>query len=168
MPAGAVLTTVEAVHADGSFLFTATNSFDMEEEIVLVPCADASDAIGDGAVEGDDAATDGGRDAGDATGAAGVEAWINRCTHEGQRFDTGRGVPMRDGEILCPKHGSMFDACSGECDNGEAAGTTLPDVDVVVEDGTVYLTDEEYEFLHEGGIDDGDSDGPSSTSHIGF
>jgi hypothetical protein len=39
-------------------------------------------------------------------------------------------------------------------------------VDVAVEDGTVYLTDEDYEFLHEGSIDD--SDGPSSTSHVGF
>jgi len=155
MPAGVALTTVDAVHADGSFLFTATNAFDMEEEILLVPCRDTGDAIADG-----------GTDAGDATGASRVEAWINRCTHEAQRFDTGQGVPMRDGEIICPKHGSLFDACSGECDNGEAAGTTLPGVDIAVEDGTVYLTDEEYEFVHEGGIED--DDGPSSTSHIGF
>jgi nitrite reductase/ring-hydroxylating ferredoxin subunit len=155
MPAGAELTAVETVHDEGSFLFTATNSFDMEAEIVLVPCADDDGAVADG-----------GTDAGEATATGGVEAWINRCTHEAQRFDTGNGVPMRDGEIICPKHGSLFDACSGECDNGEAAGTMLPDVDVTVEDGTVYLTDEEYEFVHEGGIDD--SDGPSSTSHVGF
>jgi hypothetical protein len=37
---------------------------------------------------------------------------------------------------------------------------------VAVEDGTVYLVDDEYEFEHEGGIDA--DDGPSSTSHIGF
>ncbi|WP_436931013.1 Rieske (2Fe-2S) domain-containing protein [Halosimplex halobium] len=59
------------------------------------------------------------------------------------------------------------DACSGECNNGEAAGTTLPDVDVTVEDGEVFLVDDEYTFEHEGAIDDGD-DGPSSTSHVGF
>jgi len=158
MADGAELTTVEAVHDEGSFLFTATNSFDMEEEVILVPCAADDDAAADG---GSPAA-----DGGAATDDAGVEAWINRCTHEAQRFDTGQGVPMRDGELICPKHGSLFDACSGECDNGEAAGTTLPDVDVAVENGTVYLADEEYEFVHEGGIDD--SDGPSSTSHIGF
>jgi nitrite reductase/ring-hydroxylating ferredoxin subunit len=152
MPAGAELTTVDRVHDEGPFLFTATNSFDMDEEIIVVPCED-DDA-------GTDAATDG------ATGGAGVAAWINRCTHEAQRFDTGRGVPMRDGEIICPRHGSLFDACSGECDNGEAAGTTLPEVDVAVEDGAVYLVDDEYEFEHEGGI--GADDGPSSTSHIGF
>ena len=152
MPAGAELTTVDRVHDEGPFLFTATNSFDMDEEIIVVPCEDGD--------AGTDAATDG------ATGGAGVAAWINRCTHEAQRFDTGRGVPMRDGEIICPKHGSLFDACSGECDNGEAVGTTLPEVDVAVEDGAVYLVDDEYEFEHEGGIDA--DDGPSSTSHIGF
>lgn len=146
MADGAELTTVEDVEADGSFLFTATNSFDMAEEVIVVPCVD-------GPTDGDEKPA--------------VRAWINRCTHEAQRFDTGRGVPMRDGEIICPKHGSLFDACSGECDNGQAAGTTLPDVDVSVDDGTVYLVDEEYSFEHEGGIDDGDG-GPSSTSHIGL
>jgi len=75
---------------------------------------------------------------------------------------------MRDGQIICPKHGSMFDACSGYCDNGDAADTTLPDVDLAVADGAVFLTDDEYTFAHEGGIDDGDDAGPSSTSHIGF
>jgi len=157
MTDGAALTTVETVREEGSFLFTATNSFDMDEEIIVVPCEDDDTLTDDGA------AADGGTRA-DADGD--VEAWINRCTHEAQRFDTGRGVPMRDGEIICPKHGSLFDSCSGECDNGEAAGTTLPDVDVAVEDGTVYLVDEEYTFAHEGGIDE--DDGPSSTSHIGF
>ncbi|WP_123538314.1 Rieske (2Fe-2S) protein [Halosimplex salinum] len=151
MADGARLTTVEQVYDERSFLFTATNSFDMDEEIIVVPCEDDPAAA-------DAAATDGDR---------GVTAWINRCTHEAQRFDTGRGVPMRDGEIICPKHGSMFDACSGDCENGEAAGTTLPDVDLAVEDGEVFLVDDEYTFEHEGQIDDGD-DGPSSTSHVGF
>ena len=151
MPEGSELATVDDVYENGSVLFTATNSFDMAEEIILVPCEDDP-------TESEAAATDGGR---------GVTAWINRCTHEAQRFDTGRGVPLRNGEIICPKHGSLFDACSGDCDNGEAAGTTLPDVEVAVEDGAVYLVDDEYEFDHDGAIDDGD-DGPSSTSHIGF
>ena len=157
MTDGAALTTVETVRETGSFLFTATNSFDMAVEIIVVPCED------DDAVADDEAAADGGTS---TNAGAGVAAWINRCTHEAQRFDTVRGVPMRDGEIICPNHGSLFDACSGECDNGEAAGTTLPDVDLAVEDGTVYLADDEYEFEHEGGIDE--DDGPSSTSHIGF
>lgn len=127
------LTTVEQVHDAGSYLFTAEDPYGEPEEILLVPCGD------------------------------GVEAWVNRCTHEDQRFDTGRGVPMRDGEIICPRHGSLFDACGGDCDNGEAAGTTLPGIDIAERHGTVFLIDDDYEFAHQGGIDD---DGPSSTSHL--
>ncbi|PCR91520.1 Rieske (2Fe-2S) protein [Natrinema ejinorense] len=135
------LTTVETVHENRSWLFTVRDQYGEPDEVILVPCEN------------------------------GVEAWINRCTHEAQRFDTGRGVAMRDGQLICPKHGSMFDACSGHCDNGEAAETTLPSVDISVDDGTVYLTDDAVTFAHEGGIDDGDDendDGPASTSHIGF
>jgi hypothetical protein len=62
----------------------------------------------------------------------------------------------------------MFDTCSGYCDNGKAAGSTLVDVDVVVEDGTVYLADDGVRFASEGGLDDEDDDGPSSTSHLSF
>ncbi|AEH37023.1 Rieske (2Fe-2S) protein [Halopiger xanaduensis] len=138
------LTTVETVHEEGSWLFTVRDQYGELEEALLVPCED------------------------------GVEGWINRCTHEAQRFDTGRGAPIRKGQIICPRHGSMFDTCSGYCDNGEAADTTLPTVEVSVrDDGRVILTDGDLSFVGEGGIDengsedDGD-DGPASTSHIGF
>lgn len=128
------LTSVEQVREEGSFLFTVEDANGVADEVVLVPCED------------------------------GVEAWTNRCTHEAQRFDTGRGVPMREGEIICPRHGSFFDACSGHCDNGEAAGTDLPSVSVAVNRGDVFLTDDEATYLHDGGIDD--EGGPSSTSHL--
>ena len=131
------LTSVEQVHQEGSFLFTVEDAHGVEDEVIVVPCED------------------------------GVEAWINRCTHEAQRFDTGRGVPMRDGEIICPKHGSFFDSCSGHCDNGKAAGTDLPSVGLAVNRGDVYLADDDVAYLHDGGIDDGD-DGPDSTSHLSF
>ncbi|MFA9502715.1 Rieske (2Fe-2S) protein [Natrinema sp. H-ect1] len=134
---GTRLTTVETVHENRSWLFTIRDQYGEPDEAILVPCEE------------------------------GVEAWINRCTHEAQRLDTGRGVAMRDGQLICPKHGSMFDSCSGYCDNGEAADTTLPAVDVTVEDGVVYLTDDDFSFAHEGEIEDED-DGPASTSHIGF
>jgi len=61
----------------------------------------------------------------------------------------------------------MFDACSGECDNGEAAGTTLPGVDVTVEDDAVLLADEHYDYLHDGGVSDGDGR-PGASSHLSF
>jgi nitrite reductase/ring-hydroxylating ferredoxin subunit len=150
------VTTVETLSEDESFLFTVTDTFDVEAEVVLVPCVDGA---------GVGSERDGERASERADGRE-LRCWLNRCTHEAQRLDTGRGVPMRDGQIICPRHGSLFDACSGDCDNGKAAGTTLPAVEVTVEDGTVFLTDDDYTFAHEGGIDD--SEGPSSTSHVGF
>ncbi len=138
---GTRVVSVEDVPERGSYLFTVRDDYGDEQEVILVPCE---------------------RD-------PGVEAWVNNCTHQNQRFDRGFGAPMRDGKIICPKHGSMFDACSGACDNGEAAGTALPDVEISVEGGAVFLTDDDYAYLHAGGIEDGDGEsGPSSTSHIGF
>lgn len=140
------LTTLDALRRDRSFLFTATGPHGTSEEVVVVPCERGEDG----------------------TGADGpVRAYINRCTHESQRLDTGRGVAMRDGQIICPRHGSLFDSCTGYCDNGEAADTTLPSVEVAVDEGSVYLIDEEYAYEHDGAIGDG-GDGPASSSHIGF
>ena len=129
---------VEDVPETGSFLFTAEDAFTNETELILVRCDDDS----------------------------GVEAWVNNCTHENQRLDRGDGAAMRNGEIICPRHGSMFDACTGDCDNGDAAGTTLPGVDITVEEGTVYLTDDHYTFDHAGPKDR--DEGPESSSHLSF
>lgn len=130
------LTTVETVHEEQSWLFTVRDQYGKNDEVILVPCDHS------------------------------VEAWVNTCTHEAQRLDRGFGAAMRDGEIICPKHGSMFDSCSGYCDNGDAAETTLVSVDVTVEDDAVYLIDEEFTFRHEGGIEE--DNGPSSSSHLSF
>ena len=120
----------------GSYLFTVREADGSLEEVILVDLAD------------------------------GVSAWKNFCQHEtDQRLDRGSGAAMRDGQLICPKHGSMFDAETGYCDNGKAAGSTLVEVDVTVRHGQVYLTDDDLEFVAEGGIDD---DSPSSTSHLSF
>ena len=127
----------------GSYLFTIRERSGDEEEVILVRCEDE---------EGP------------------VRAWKNFCQHEtDQRLDrgVGNGVVMRDGGVVCPKHGSVFDACSGYCDNGKAAGSTLVEVDVEVDDGTVYLTDGDLRYVHDGGVDD-DDDMPSSSSHLTF
>ena len=137
---GTRLTSVETVHEEGSWLFTITDRYGELEEVLLVPCN------------------------------AGVAAWVNRCPHQSQPFDRGMGAAVRDGGFVCPKHGSIFDACSGECDNGKAAGTRLPAVEVTIEDGEVYFTGD-GSFAYAGGIDEDDEDDdgmPSSTSHIGF
>ncbi len=133
------ISAVDEIPEHGSVLFTIRESDGDEEEAILV--------------RGDDC----------------VSAWKNFCQHEtDQRLDRGFGAAMRDGEVICPKHGSMFDACSGHCDNGKAAGSTLVSVDVEVDDGVVYLTDDECTYLHDGGIEGDDDDGPSSTSHLSF
>ena len=138
------LTDVETVHDEGSYLFTATDSRGEATEITLVPCED-----GDGSDP--------------------VRAWVNTCTHEYQRLDRGGevGAVTRDGQLVCPKHGSLFDTCDGSCDNGPAAGSPLVAVDIAVNRGDVYLTDEDYAFDHEGGVEDDDGL-PDSTSHLRF
>ncbi|MUV87559.1 Rieske 2Fe-2S domain-containing protein [Natronomonas sp. CBA1123] len=132
-----LLTAVDDVPENGSYLFTVEEADGGREEVILVRLAD------------------------------GVSAWKNFCQHEtDQRLDRGRGAAMREGQIICPKHGSMFDAETGYCDTGKAAGSTLVEVDVSVRHGQVYLTDDEVSFSHEGGIDDDGA--PSSTSHLSF
>ncbi|WP_323676108.1 Rieske 2Fe-2S domain-containing protein [Halorubellus sp. PRR65] len=142
MSARTRVTSVESVHEDGSYLFAVRDSYgDDGEVVVVVPCED------------------------------GVAAFRNYCVHESdQRLAReGVGAVVRDGGMICPRHGSTFDTCSGDCDNGKAEGMTLADVDVVVEDGQVYLVDDSLTYLYEGPVQGGDDDGdemPSSTSHI--
>ncbi len=105
---------------------------------------------------------------------------MNRCTHENQRpYREEVGAVIRDGGIVCPKHGSVFDPCSGFCDNGEAADSTLLSVGIEAEDRQVYLTDEGMTYLRDGPADEGgdgdddddddDDDGaPRSSSHLRF
>jgi nitrite reductase/ring-hydroxylating ferredoxin subunit len=143
------LTTVETVREEGSWAFTAREG-DADREVFLVPCADEPDEV-------------------DGSADRPVRAWVNRCTHEDQRlYREEVGAVTRGGSVVCPKHGSAFDACEGSCDNGEAAGTTLRSIDVEVRDGAVFLTDDDLTYLHEGLPDDGDDEAPSSSSHLTF
>ena len=135
------LTDVETVTEEGSWLCTVQVSGE-EQEVILVPC------------DGDHP----------------VQAWVNRCTHEDQKLHRESvGAVIREGGIVCPKHGSVFDSCSGECENGPADGTTLLAVDIETENGQVYLTDDDARFLRQGSADDSDDDEtPDSTSHLRF
>lgn len=138
------LTSVETVSEEGSWAFTARDADGEDVEVLLVPCVSA-----DGPP---------------------VKAWVNRCTHESQRlYRDGVGAVTRGGEVVCPKHGSTFDSCSGDCDNGPAADSTLFGVEIEVDGGQVYLIDEDLSYLHEG-LSDGDDgdDNPGSTTHLRF
>lgn len=138
MTDGKRIATIDDVPEAGSYLFTVEDVFTNEQEVILVRCEETP----------------------------GIKAWRNVCTHEDQRLDRGSGVAMREDQIICPRHGSMFDVCSGACNNGEAAGSMLPEVEVAVQNGDVFLADDSYTYLYEGAIEE--DDGPSSTSHIGF
>lgn len=123
------------VPADGSLLFTVRDGFDLEEAI-LVGLAD------------------------------GVVALRNYCPHwTDVRLDSGSGATIRDGELVCTKHGATFDRASGECTHGPCEGATIERLDVTVADGDVYLTDEDYEFEHRGPSGEHDL---SSRGRIGF
>lgn len=141
------LTDVATVEDAGSWVFTGRHERGERVEVVVVPC--------------------------ERPDGPPVEAWINRCTHEDQRlYREPVGLVRREGDIVCPKHGSLFDPCSGGCDNGPAAGTSLLDVDLAVEEGQIYLVDEAVDY-RSAGVDrsadgDDDDDGPRSTSHLRF
>jgi nitrite reductase/ring-hydroxylating ferredoxin subunit len=96
-----------------------------------------------------------------------VRGWLNYCRHLlDVRLDKGSGAPMRDGELVCANHGAYFEADTGFCTHGPCEGATLAAVDVAVEDGAVYLTDDDYAFVGRGPVDDGED--PSPTSNVEF
>jgi nitrite reductase/ring-hydroxylating ferredoxin subunit len=125
---------VEEVPADSTLLCTVREGFD-EKEVLLVR------------LNGE------------------VAAWRNFCPHwTDVRLDKGSGAEVRDGELVCTRHGAMFEPDSGHCTYGPCEGSYLEEVDVEVHDGGVYLTDEAYEFDHLGPKSDRDL----SSGRIGF
>ncbi|WP_135819803.1 Rieske (2Fe-2S) protein [Halostella litorea] len=109
---------LDAVPDDGTLLCTVRDGFD-EEEVILTRLG------GDGS----------------------VTAWRNFCPHwTDVRLDKGSGASVRDGELLCAKHGATFRPGDGECTHGPCEGAALDAVDVTVADGGVFLTDDRYEF----------------------
>ncbi|THE64326.1 (2Fe-2S)-binding protein [Salinadaptatus halalkaliphilus] len=95
----------------------------------------------------------------------GVACWQNYCQHFTHiALDKGSGAAMRDGEIVCENHGAYFEADSGICTYGPCEGATLAPLEVTVEDGEIYLTDPDFEYLGPGPIDDDDD--MTSTSNV--
>lgn len=135
MDEGRRIADVEEVPGDSTLLFTVRDGFDTEEAILL--------RLSDGVV-----------------------ALRNYCPHwTDVRLDSGSGATLRDGELVCTKHGATFEKATGECTYGPCEGATIEQLDVTVRDGSVYLTDEEFEFDSLG--PDGDRD-LSSRGRIGF
>lgn len=112
---------IEEVPKDSTLLFTVRNGFDLEEAILT--------KLDDGS----------------------VVAYTNYCQHwTDVRMDKGSGALVRNGEIVCQKHGATFQKDSGLCDFGPCEGAVLPDYEVTIEDDGVYLSDEDYEFVQLG------------------
>lgn len=97
-----------------------------------------------------------------------VGAWLNACQHiPDVPLDRGDGATVRDGEIVCERHGAHYDAGSGACTGGPCGGAPLPPVEITVEDGGVYCSDATYEFVGLGGIEQDPTD-LSSGGGLGF
>ncbi|MFY4813298.1 Rieske (2Fe-2S) protein [Haloarcula argentinensis] len=129
------IVALDEVPDDGTFLFTVRDGFDTKEAIIV----ELSDA---------------------------VVAFENYCPHwTDVRLDKGSGATIRNGELVCEKHGATFASESGLCNYGPCEGAVLEEVAITTEDGDVYLTDERYEFENQGPSGDHDL---SSRGRIGF
>lgn len=95
-----------------------------------------------------------------------VVAYRNYCKHwTDVRLDTGSGAALRDGELVCQRHGATFERESSVCTFGPCEGAVLDRVGIRVADGTVHLAEDAFEFASLGGDEDRDR---SSGSRIGF
>lgn len=97
-----------------------------------------------------------------------VEGWINDCQHFTHiPLDKGTGAEMRDGEIICTNHGAYFDSETGLCTYGPCEGAYLEAIEIAIEDGDVYLVDDQYEFVRRG-PDEADDLDRTSKSNVKF
>ena len=95
-----------------------------------------------------------------------IHGWLNYCQHFTHiKLDKGSGAEMRNGEIICTNHGAYFESDSGFCNFGPCEGAYLPAIEISVDDGTVYLTDEDYEFLRPGAIETDETDLGSKSNY---
>lgn len=89
--------------------------------------------------------------------------WLNYCRHiTTVKLHDGEKLPRRNGEIICNNHGAIFDIKTGECHHGPCKGSSLIEIDITIEDGSILLTDSEYSYQSEGGISSDDM--PDSTA----
>ena len=96
----------------------------------------------------------------------GPRAWLNYCQHYTHiNIDKGSGAEMRDGELICENHGAYFESDTGFCNFGPCEGAYLNGVEIDVTDDGVYLTDDGYEFVHEGPIETDEADMGSKSNY---
>ena len=139
METGERITAVEEVPDDTTFLFTVRDEESGERDEAILTRLDD-----------------------------GITGWLNRCMHfQHIRLDKGSGAPKRDGELVCANHGALFEDDTGRCTHGPCEGAYLNAVEVETRDGAVYLTDDDYEFVRDEGIETDPAD-LTSKSNIEF
>ena len=95
-----------------------------------------------------------------------VVAYTNYCPHwRDVRLDKGSGANVRNGDLVCGKHGASFEKATGHCDFGPCEGAVLDTFEVTVAEGGVYLTDDEWDSADPGLSEERDL---SSGSRIDF
>jgi nitrite reductase/ring-hydroxylating ferredoxin subunit len=95
-----------------------------------------------------------------------IRAWLNYCQHYTHiNIDKGSGAEMRGEELICTNHGAYFEADSGFCNFGPCEGAYLTDVEIAIEDGDVYLVDDDYEFVDRGAIETDRTDLESKSNY---
>jgi len=144
------ITALSNVPADSTRCFRVTDESDEIQEAILVRT--------------EPVVTDGGA----PVPEDGVSCWLNYCQHLTHiNLDKGSGAPMRDGEVVCENHGAYFAADSGRCTFGPCEGAYLTGLEITVDDGDVYLTDDDYTFVGLGPLERDDLD-RASRSNVEF
>lgn len=130
MQAGTKVASTETVTLDSTLLFTVRNDDGEDVEAFLTRFAD------------------------------GVAAFRNFCSHwTDVRLDRSSGAPIRNGEIMCRKHGATFEKDTGFCNFGPCEGAYLEPIEVAENDEAIHLTDDAYSFQHLGEAEPADDDG---------
>ena len=76
----------------------------------------------------------------------GVSAFLNRCGHRGLELDWSLGefFDQESRWLICATHGALYDPATGTCKSGPCNGTGLTPLDVIEEEGAIYLVDARY------------------------
>jgi nitrite reductase/ring-hydroxylating ferredoxin subunit len=70
-----------------------------------------------------------------------LRAFRNQCPHQPLSLDYGDGEFL-DGKnelLLCRNHGAVFESDTGSCVGGPCYGATLKKLQIIEEDGTIYV-----------------------------
>ncbi|QGM47345.1 Rieske (2Fe-2S) protein [Methylocystis heyeri] len=68
--------------------------------------------------------------------------YVNRCPHQGTRLDFEPRQFLDSGlqNLMCGKHGALFDIPTGHCNDGPCKGERLEPVEVVIDNEEVCIT----------------------------